>query len=526
MTTLEHLKREGRANASLYVTGAVAEERAQTLALLEDAGVAWDEATHIVDLVLENEQLAGYEPHSDERLNRAHAALTTVQKLYTGNYVPVGDGNKPTECTISLAQLTVERQVQIRVKGVDPDRVREYADAMREEDTFPPLVLFWDRETPALWLADGFHRYDAAQSISTLFTFPALIYAGTRADAGEYAATCNARHGLPMSSADKQAAIRRLLQMKPELSDREIARRVGCDHKTVGTVRQVLKPSGEIPQIEQPEIRLVTRGDSTYEYTLPEPADYATIWQIENCLRNHLDIQYGRRGRDEPFQAAERIHALEEMRTDVPEGLILPDRYRKGDLVQAINNVQEQTRHRQQTLKAQEALYESADRDAAQLSADVESEEREQLEPGTPDEGPQPPAADWFTRAVADDVAPEPWQRIERLLVGGDWRGLRVQLALCTPAHLATALRNIDRLNGRTALNTPLMHVAAACLMDAILQPNGEPGPEAEDDVEEETTMACPECGGDLEYFVDATTGERKGQYCSECGTVLEGPAS
>jgi DNA-directed RNA polymerase subunit RPC12/RpoP len=107
------------------------------------------------------------------------------------------------------------------------------------------------------------------------YTAEATVYAGTRRDAEEYAATCNARHGLPMSNEDKRAAARRLLEIHPEWSNREIARRLGVSHPFVGKVRRALEAEAEASgnDYQMPEERVVTRGDQTYTYRPPEQVD-------------------------------------------------------------------------------------------------------------------------------------------------------------------------------------------------------------------------------------------------------------
>jgi hypothetical protein len=47
--------------------------------------------------------------------------------------------------------------------------------------------------------------------------------------------------------AARQAEVVASLRAAPELSDREHARRIGVDHKTVASVRQRMQESGEIP---------------------------------------------------------------------------------------------------------------------------------------------------------------------------------------------------------------------------------------------------------------------------------------
>ena len=53
---------------------------------------------------------------------------------------------------------TGETQSRVRI---DDDTVKEYAELMSAGVELPPLVVFWDGTE--YWLADGFHRYFAAQ---------------------------------------------------------------------------------------------------------------------------------------------------------------------------------------------------------------------------------------------------------------------------------------------------------------------------------------------------------------------------
>ena len=73
----------------------------------------------------------------------------------------------------------------------------------------------------------------------------------------------NGSHGLRRNRQDIRRAIDLLLRDEEwgKWSDREIARRVGCHHTTVGTVRDDLALSGEISQIEN---RTVSRNGTTY----------------------------------------------------------------------------------------------------------------------------------------------------------------------------------------------------------------------------------------------------------------------
>lgn len=81
--------------------------------------------------------------------------------------------------------------------------------------------------------------------------------------AGDTVATQRRRRSARHKNAGKRRAVLKLLNDAETalLSDREIARRCRVDGKTVGTLRHSL--SAEIPQI-----RLVTRGEATYQMSV------------------------------------------------------------------------------------------------------------------------------------------------------------------------------------------------------------------------------------------------------------------
>src|SRR5690606_10483672 len=103
----------------------------------------------------------------------------------------------------------------------------------------------------------------------------------------------NAKHGLQRTNEDKRRAVTTLL-IDPEWqkwSDREIARRTGVHHDTVGTYRRELEASGGIRQITQRE---VMRGGTTYTQntmrgTTHKPASVGTAADIDDFLEAQVD---------------------------------------------------------------------------------------------------------------------------------------------------------------------------------------------------------------------------------------------
>ena len=60
---------------------------------------------------------------------------------------------------LSLERIRTEG-TQVRV-ALSETVIREYAEAIEQGDEFPPIEVYYD-ET-AYWLADGFHRLQAAK---------------------------------------------------------------------------------------------------------------------------------------------------------------------------------------------------------------------------------------------------------------------------------------------------------------------------------------------------------------------------
>jgi len=475
-------------------------------------------------------RLPCYAPH--QQTSRALAALDTVVALHTRKWPQrwarirsaAGEGYAGTVFDISLARLAKDmmRTVQIRVNGIDPDRLDEYARAMEAGDVFPAVVVFWNRSTNRVFLADGFHRYKAAVCVDDRYTIPAEVYAGTQQDAMEYAATCNATHGIPMTSADKRAAVGRLLTMHPDWSSREMARKVGCSHTFVDNIRTERGLSGNGCQIESE--RTVTRGDSTYSYTPPEQPDrerqknepgrihfrprrnlgsaqqeagpdspsstpeVATLDELRQAFEVFLDSRFGTRGsRDNNLR--ERIEFLDDITSNdyqVPAGFghgrpdVARTTWLKPTWISAVDNL----RHRYRS----QALMEK----------------------------PPNPRVVNFPRATQDPLTLEPWQKIKRLLL--DRRPSELRAVLGTTASLADFVNALDSI-----FFPPLRdrgERAAQTLLDVILAPWPGAEPEyAPPSAEASGDLACPDCGGNIELK------HSDGDYilvCSDCGSVME----
>jgi hypothetical protein len=173
--------------------------------------------------------------------------------------------------------------------ATDDDLVGEYAAMMRDGVQFDAAQGVIN-EDGQIYVFDGLHRGEAAKRADVLLQVE--VRPGAKEEAEWLALSANQKHGLRRTQADKQRVVRSAL-LHPRganLSDREIARHCGVDHKTAGKIRKEMELSGEIPQIDR---RTVTRGDQTYEQNTGQIGGqhpggdedkYLPVWELERAI--------------------------------------------------------------------------------------------------------------------------------------------------------------------------------------------------------------------------------------------------
>src|SRR5437764_817755 len=87
-------------------------------------------------------------------------------------------GQPPVQ-RLAISAIKADRENQGRA-AINARQVEEYAERMKAGDHFPPLVVFYF--DGAYWLADGFHRHQAA-SQAGLTEFEVEVRQGNRKDA-------------------------------------------------------------------------------------------------------------------------------------------------------------------------------------------------------------------------------------------------------------------------------------------------------------------------------------------------------
>lgn len=148
----------------------------------------------------------------------------------------------PEPTWIPLAEIRQVGELWPR-HGLDPDRVSEFRELYEEQgwDALPPVEVVPSPD--GLILADGWHRLEALGEIGAE-TVPAVVLEveGGHRDAASYAYEVAleraARVAMPLTQAEKRDAVLKLIEERPELSDRAIGRLVGVAHTTVSRARR------------------------------------------------------------------------------------------------------------------------------------------------------------------------------------------------------------------------------------------------------------------------------------------------
>lgn len=135
-------------------------------------------------------------------------------------------------CTLPLERLRRDGGTQLRER-MSGEVMVEYAEAIGRGDEFPPVVVFDDGES--LWLADGFHRYDA-HKMQRRDEMLCEIKEGCRKDAILYSAKANRTHGFRETQADREKKVATLVLEFPEATQQDLASMCDMTQRGVGKI--------------------------------------------------------------------------------------------------------------------------------------------------------------------------------------------------------------------------------------------------------------------------------------------------
>ncbi len=161
---------------------------------------------------------------------------------------------------LNIGLIRIDGGTQAR-ESINQEAVQEYAEAIAQGATFPPVTIFFDGAEH--WLADGFHRYHAHRHAGRV-SIDADVREGTVREAVLFSFSANDGHGLRTTPADRRKAMLRMLN-DPEWSqwsDSAIAKASGVSQQTVANHRRSIFQNLED---SPPKTRKVERGGKVYE---------------------------------------------------------------------------------------------------------------------------------------------------------------------------------------------------------------------------------------------------------------------
>jgi hypothetical protein len=160
---------------------------------------------------------------------------------------------------LSISEIRADTAAQPR-EFMSSDKVEEYADLMKSGVEFPEPVVFFDGSVH--WLADGFHRVQAARSAG-VESFHCVVKEGGLRDAVLYSCGANATHGIQRTNEDKRRAVMKLLQDDEwqAWSARDIAKQCQVAHTFVNKLReQMTAPdTGNVSSMDTPSSKSAER---------------------------------------------------------------------------------------------------------------------------------------------------------------------------------------------------------------------------------------------------------------------------
>lgn len=192
---------------------------------------------------------------------------------------------------LDINEIIADPELQPRKQYENMIIVAEYAEAMKDGDKFPPVIVFSDNGN--FYLADGYHRRRAA-IVAGFDKIYADVRDGGRRAALLYSVGANADHGLKRTNEDKQRAVDTLLN-DPEWSswsDRKIARKCKVSHPFVIGRRKIL--TGNVTSEKR---KYTTKHGTTAEMDISKiratksgPSEKIAPQVIDKIVENELPL--------------------------------------------------------------------------------------------------------------------------------------------------------------------------------------------------------------------------------------------
>lgn len=127
---------------------------------------------------------------------------------------------------VAIVGLEILSPVRSRL---DEEHIVRLADVL---PSCPPVIVTVDG-----LLIDGAHRLAATQLLGWQYILAEVVSVDSSADVLLAAAAANSRHGLPLTTSERRAAVERLVEYDPSLSDRVLAGACGVSRSVVEAAR-------------------------------------------------------------------------------------------------------------------------------------------------------------------------------------------------------------------------------------------------------------------------------------------------
>ncbi len=168
------------------------------------------------------------------------------------------------ETFLPVKDIRADRGVNTRAT-INEDRVKQYAQALREKARFPPIIVMRDRGK-INWVADGFKRHGAHVIVGE----PRIlcsVYLGEKRDALLWSCGANSAEGRTEDDLDRAIEVMLRDEHWRKLSLGEIARHCHTNMMRVSRLQRKLSSTGveDAAVPERSPTVTVNRGGTSYE---------------------------------------------------------------------------------------------------------------------------------------------------------------------------------------------------------------------------------------------------------------------
>jgi hypothetical protein len=163
--------------------------------------------------------------------------LSVSGKHTAGDHIDIDQADTAVDLLVSTEVVHVPVDALLsadspRLDGENDMHIRVLAESERR---LPPILV----HRHSMRVIDGMHRLRVAQ-LRGRETIEVQFVEGDELDVFSLAVAANRAHGLPLTLADREAAVERIIRTQPDRSDRMIASITGLAAGTVGDIRRRL----------------------------------------------------------------------------------------------------------------------------------------------------------------------------------------------------------------------------------------------------------------------------------------------